>query len=42
MPDMRLQIVQKTLNKSLPNLIILLYMELVIEDNFNLNMNDKI
>ena len=34
MPDMRLQIVQKTLNKSLSNLIILLYMELVIEDKF--------
>lgn len=35
MPDMRLQIVQKTLNKSLSNLIILLYMESVIEDKFN-------
>lgn len=35
MPDMRLQIVQKTLNKSLSNLIILLYKESVIEDKFN-------
>ena len=35
MPDKRLKIVRKTLYKSLSNLIILLYMELVIEDKFN-------